>query len=79
MELSKQDTKVLKGIAILLMVLLHLFARKDVNGLYETVPIINGIPLVYYIGLMGDSCRPIYLFVTGYAFYIMITKSNGSI
>ena len=28
MELSKSDTKMTKGLAILFMVLLHLFARK---------------------------------------------------
>lgn len=79
MELSKTDTKHLKGIAILLMVLLHLFARKDVNGLYETLFTINDVPLVYYIGLVGDACRPIYLFVTGYAFYIIMNKSNEAV
>jgi len=79
MELSKNDTKALKGIAILLMVLLHLFALKDVNGLYETYPLINGVPLVYYIGLMGDAAPPIYMFVTGYALYLMIHNSKNSI
>lgn len=77
MELSKNDTKVLKGLGIILMVLLHLFARKDVNGLYETFPLINDVPLAYYIGLLGDACRPIYLFVTGYAFFIMINKTKN--
>jgi uncharacterized membrane protein len=35
MEISKNDMNVLKGIAILMMLLLHLFATKDVNGLYD--------------------------------------------
>ncbi|WP_238458016.1 acyltransferase family protein [Alkalihalobacterium alkalinitrilicum] len=79
MELSRSDSKMLKGVAILLMVLLHLFTRKDVNGLYETYPMINEVPLVYYIGLFGDACRPIYLFLTGYAFFIFINKNKGSV
>ncbi|MFD0961425.1 acyltransferase family protein [Paenibacillus chungangensis] len=74
MELSKQDTRDLKGIAILLMVLLHLFARKEVGDLYITDPAWNGVPLVYYLALLGDACRPIYLFVTGYAFYVMSNR-----
>ncbi|MCU6710274.1 acyltransferase [Paenibacillus sp. J5C_2022] len=74
MELSKQDTRALKGMAILLMVLLHLFARKDVEGLYFAAPQWNGVPLVYYLALLGDACRPIYLFVTGYAFYVMSNR-----
>ena len=79
MELSKSDTKRLKGIGILLMVLLHLFTRKEINGLYETFPMISDVPLVYYFGLMGDACRPIYLFVTGYAFFLMFKNSTGSL
>lgn len=79
MELTKQDTRVLKGIAILLMVLLHMYATKEVDGLYNTFPLINDTPLVYYIALIGDACRPIYLFVTGYAFYIVINNNQGSV
>ncbi|KKI91430.1 acyltransferase [Bacillus sp. SA1-12] len=78
MELSKKDTKILKGIAILLMILLHLFATKK-DGLYSTFPLINDTPLVYYIALLGDACVPIYLFVTGYAFYIINNNSNVSV
>ncbi|UOE92241.1 acyltransferase [Alkalihalobacillus sp. LMS39] len=70
MELTKDDSKILKGIAIILMVLLHLFCRKEIEGFYTTYFYINDNPVVYYIGLFGDACRPIYLFVTGYAFYL---------
>jgi surface polysaccharide O-acyltransferase-like enzyme len=78
-EISKNDTKVLKGIAIMLMLLLHLFARKEVNGLYEALPTLNGVPFLYYLVLLGDDCRPIYLFLSGYAFYIIVNKQNDSI
>lgn len=75
MELTRNDTNVLKGMAILLMINLHLFARKDIDGLYVSLLWINGVPVEYYIGLLGDACRPIYLFATGYAFFI-INKKN---
>ncbi|PJN90997.1 acyltransferase family protein [Bacillus sp. mrc49] len=75
MELSKNDTKLLKGVGISLMLLLHLFARKEIEGLYYS-PSLNGNPLVYYVGLIGDACRPVYLFATGYAFYVMFSSNK---
>lgn len=77
MDISKNDTKSLKGVAILFMLLLHLFARKEVYGLYETFPVINGIPLIYYIGLFGDACVPIYCFASGYGLFVTQQKSNA--
>lgn len=70
MEFSKRDMSILKGVAILFMLLLHLFCRKEVDGLYETFPIINGFPFVYYIGLFGDACVPIYCFASGYGLFL---------
>ncbi|MGX2961376.1 acyltransferase family protein [Peribacillus sp. JNUCC 23] len=70
MEISKNDTRILKGVAILFMLLLHLFCRKEINGLYETFPTINGVPLIYYIGLFGDACVPIYCFASGYGLFM---------
>lgn len=78
MGISKNDTKMLKGVAILFMLLLHLFCRKEVNGLYETFPVINGVPFVYYIGLFGDACVPIYCFVSGYGLFMVHSKEHKS-
>jgi hypothetical protein len=47
-EFSKSDIKILKGIAILFMMMLHLFCKKNVNGLYETFPMISDVPSIYY-------------------------------
>lgn len=74
MELSKNKSNMLKGIAILFMVMLHLFARKEVNGLYETFPMIKDVPLVYYFALFGDACVPIYLFLSGYGLFTIFNK-----
>lgn len=74
-EFSKKDMKTHQGIAILFMLMLHLFCNKSVNGLYETFPVINGIPLVYYLALFGDACVPIYCFASGYGLYL---SSNAS-
>lgn len=70
MELSKNDIKVTKGVAILFMLLLHLFCRKEVKGLYETCILIKGTPLIYYLALFGDACVPIYCFASGYGLFI---------
>lgn len=69
--------KMLKGIAILFMLLLHLFARKDVEGLYETFPLINGVPLLYYLALFGDACVPVYCFASGYGLYVIMGNKQG--
>jgi fucose 4-O-acetylase-like acetyltransferase len=79
MEFTKNDIKITKGVAILFMLLLHLFCRKEVNGLYETFPEINGVPLIYYIGLFGDACVPMFCFASGYGLFISISKTEGSI
>ena len=78
MEFSKNDMKNLKGVAILLMLLLHLFARKEVNGLYISFPTIDGVPLIYYLALFGDACVPIYLFASGYGLFISLSNKQDS-
>lgn len=78
MEFTKKDMKMLQGVAILFMLALHLFARKEINGLYETFPEINGVPLVYYLALFGDACVPVYLFVSGYGLYVSLGNGDRS-
>lgn len=75
MEFSKNDSKLLKGVAIIFMLLIHLFCRKEVNGLYNTFPTINGVPFIYYLALFGDACLPIFCFLSGYGLF---TISQGT-
>ncbi|MDN4526715.1 acyltransferase family protein [Fictibacillus fluitans] len=77
-EFTKNEMKVLQGTAILFMLLLHLFCRKDVNGLYDAYPLVNNVPLIYYLGLFGDACVPIFCFCSGYGLF-MSKKENNSI
>ncbi|EIT86543.1 acyltransferase 3 [Fictibacillus macauensis ZFHKF-1] len=69
MELTKKEVAMLKGAAILGMLSLHLFCRKEVSGLYDVFPTIHHVPLVYYLGLFGDVCVPIFCFASGYGLY----------
>ena len=73
MELTKQDTQRAKGVAIIGMVMLHLFCR--LGDLPYTPWIrIGETPLIYYLGLFGDFCVPIYCFCSGYAHYLLKEK-----
>lgn len=76
MELTKQDTKMTKGLAIVFMVLLHLFCRVD-NLPYECIKI-GGVPIVYYIGLIAECCVAIYCFCSGYALEIINQKITNT-
>ena len=69
-DFAKADSKAIQGIAILFMVMLHLFCRKE-NLPYHTSIIIKGLPLVYYLALWGDQCVALYCFCAGYASYLI--------
>lgn len=75
-ELTKKDTNMTKGLAIVFMVLLHLFCRVD-DLPYECLKI-GGVPLVYYIGLFADQCVAIYCFCSGYALELISEKYNNA-
>ena len=76
MELTKQQIKITKGIAILFMLLLHLFCKKNYQDLYTPILFIKGIPLVYYLALFGDCCVAIYCFCSGYGLLISYKKDR---
>lgn len=59
-----------KGMAALGMVMLHLFCRL---GKLPYTPLIwiGETPLIYYLGLYGDLCVPVFCFCSGYAHYLM--------
>ena len=73
MELTKQDTQKAKGVAIIGMVMLHLFCRLG-DLPYTPWLWIGETPLIYYLGLFVDFCVPIYCFCSGYAHYLLKEK-----
>lgn len=75
MDITKRDSKMLKGIAILAMLMLHLFCRRD-NLPYTPLLWIGDTPLIYYFGLFRDICVAIYCFVSGYAHYMQSSKTE---
>lgn len=75
MDITKRDSKMLKGVAILSMLMLHLFCRKE-NLPYTPLLWIGNTPLIYYFGLFGDICVAMYCFVSGYAHYLQSSKTE---
>ena len=75
MELSKKQTDITKGVAILFMLLLHLFCTKEYVGLFNPLIMIGNTPLIYYIALFGDMCVAMYCFCSGYG--LMIGYKNN--
>ena len=82
MEISITQSKIIKTIAIIMMLCLHLFNR-PYEGLFTPVLFIRKHPLSYFISLFSDACVPIFLF-SGYGLYFKyqkdkqaLLKSNG--
>lgn len=75
MELSTRKTSITKGIAILMMLCLHLF-NKPSEGLFEPLLYIGSKPLTYYISLFCDCCVAIYCFCSGYGLFYNFTNKK---
>jgi len=68
-DISKPDTEYLKGIAILLMFLHHLFASSDrILEPASYTPIFSWFRLEFFIGDFGKICIPMFAFLSGYGF-----------
>ena len=78
MELTKSQIKTTKGIAILFMLLLHLFCTKTYEDLYTPVIFMGSTPLVYYLALFGDCCVAIYCFCSGYGLFISYKNNKDN-
>ncbi len=65
-----------KGIAILFMLLLHLFCTKQYDGLFDPMFYIGDMPLIYYLALFGDCCVAIFCFCSGYGLMVNYDKSS---
>lgn len=72
--LTLQDTNVLKGLAICLMLIHHLFWIQ--NGLYDDIQIGN-LFLVNVIGKMAKICVTIFVFLSGYGLMIQSERKAG--
>lgn len=65
-EFTRKQIRMTKGVAILFMLLLHLFCTREYEGLFKPLIYIGDLPLVYYLALFGDCCVAIFCFCSGY-------------
>lgn len=72
--LTKKDTKMIQGLAVLAMVILHLYDRMDYAGLYEPLLFLKGYPLIFYFAQLSDFCVMGYAFCSGYALSVQYNK-----
>ena len=69
--ITKNNSLSIKGIAIIMMIIHHLFAFPDrtYSGGYVSIYSINNIPVEYYLGEIGKICVSMFLFLGGYGTY----------
>lgn len=74
-ELTHSDTKMLHGLSVLAMVILHLFDRLEYPvGGYSPLLYLFGKPLIFYIAQLSDFCVMGFAFSSGYALYKQFQK-----
>ena len=73
-SLTLRDTNILKGIALILLLIHHLFYID--NGLYDDITI-AGRGVVQTIGLWSKICVAIFVFLSGYGLTAQMEKNSG--
>lgn len=79
MKFTKDDTKIIKGAAICLMLYHHLFAypHKILEGIsFVSLCSFGETTLSTYIGQFGRICMPMFLFLSGYGTYLSSQKTD---
>ena len=76
--MSKEQSTILKGVAILMMLWYHLFNRVEINDLCTPIIMIGNTPLVVYI---SNACYPVtfFLILSGYGFTYLYQQRRLSI
>lgn len=59
----------LHGLAVLAMVILHLFDKLEYGGVYSPIIYLFGKPLIFYVAQLSDFCVMGFAFCSGYALY----------
>ena len=75
--MSKDETQQLKGIAIMMMLWLHLFgtSREILDHCQTFIYLWNGDPLIYAMRKLGRMCIVFYTFLGGYGLYKVYVNS----
>lgn len=79
MEFTRRDTKILKGVAICLMLYHHLFAfpERVMAGSFVSLYYFNDTNLSVCLGAFGRICVPMFTFLSGYGCYMASTQEEN--
>lgn len=58
--MTKEESQIIKGVAIMLMLFLHLFSKENITELCQPLIYVNGKPLVY---LLSRAASPVAFFI----------------
>ena len=79
MYYSKKDALMTRGLAIISMVVLHLFCRQGADVLGTPLIWLNeSKPLVYLFGFFSEICVPLYSLCAGYAQELLYEQNRSS-
>ena len=80
-EFSKTDTKIIKGLAIILMLMHHMWAFPDrlYGGELKHLFTIHGESSISVLGWFGKICVSLFFFLGGYGIYKLSEKKNFNI
>lgn len=80
LEFTREDTRIIKGIAVILMFIHHLFAFPDrIHYDYISLTSISGRQIEFIIGVFGKICVGIFLFLSGFGMYKQYYKNENNI
>ena len=77
MQFTRDDTKVIKGIAIVLMLYHHLFYfPQRISDSIQYIPVLtyHNISSAYLLGEFGKICVALFLFLGGYGTFLSFRK-----
>lgn len=79
---SRGDTKAVKGIAVLLMLLHHLFGFPDrIGGISSYVSLfhVSGKPIEQLVGSFGNICVAMFFCLSGYGTYLWCSNNKENV
>lgn len=76
-NISRTETDILKGVAIIMMLWLHLFLKESDIGNYSDLHFSNGLSLSYYLTRL---CTPVsfFLILSGYGLAYLYNENRLS-
>ncbi len=76
--MTKQETQIVKGVAILLMIFLHLFNQMSNVELCRSFIYIGDIPFVYWLSAAANPVA-FFLILSGYGMHFIHVRGKGDI